>query len=129
MPGGVPGMVIGGMAGGLGRGTVGLHGAYVGPGDRGGAGSRQPVTMRRGMPSGTVIGAQSSTGTPGTRGAVGGMMPAQAGRPGDEKDGSTTPTGTPDQIWGIESGVASVIAPVSEHAEHDPGPGVIGRDR
>ena len=87
------------------------------------------MTMRGGMPSGTVIGATNAVGAPGTRGAMGGMIPAQTGRPGDADEARTTLAGTADQTWEVESGVAPVIAPNDDRVEHDPGPGVIGRTR
>ena len=124
----LPGALIGGGALGLGPGAGGLGGFGVPIGRSGPVGGRQAVPMRRGLPSGAVIG-EGELGA--GRGGVAG--PAQFGpgsRPGRRGDGSDTSIGADaNEQWGTRHGVTPVIAPDTTVARHDPGPGVIGLDQ
>lgn len=124
--GGSPGMSVGGGALGMAPGLgAGMGMPLVGPsaGRPIAGGSRGPVPVRQALPSGAVIGGQ-----PGGRGIAGHMMPGQTGRGANgESEEESLPTGQADQLWGVDRGVAPVIAPDSTVVRHDPGPGVIGR--
>ena len=109
-------------AGGLGSGTFGAL-----PG--GTRGARRPVSVRRGLPSGAVIGENSERGIAGERGATG-AMPMGGGAGGRGRDrGEGTIDGEADQRWATYEGVVPVIKPDTTTVRHDPGPGVIGFDR
>ncbi|GAB1691222.1 hypothetical protein [Krasilnikovia sp. M28-CT-15] len=111
-----------GGAGGLGASAGGL-GISGGPGA---AASRQAVPMRRGMPSGAVIGADGHG--PGGRGqSPFGAQGQRAGR--RTEDGTMLPEGEADQQWATADGVQAVIVPDATVTRHDPGPGVLGFPR
>jgi hypothetical protein len=124
-PGGGPGapgvLPIGGGAFGQGFGVV--------PGGAGSRSARRPVSVRRGLPSGAVIGEDSERGIANGRGQVAGMP--MAGAPGGRGSGGSgrTVDGDADQRWETDEGVAPVIEPDTTPVRHDPGPGVIGFDR
>jgi hypothetical protein len=127
-PGGAPGgwgvLPIGG-----GTGSPGVGGFGVVPGGSGSSGTRRPVSVRRGLPSGAVIGEGSEGGIANGR-AQAGAMP-MVGGPGGRGGGSSSQTidGEADQRWKTVEGVAPVIKPDTSAVRHDPGPGVIGLDR
>jgi hypothetical protein len=133
--GGVPtglGLVPGGgLGGGLGAGGglgFGLPGA---PGGRAGSSGRRAVSMRRGLPSGAVIGEGGLGGGRG-RGVGAGQMPlgGQHGRRDRSgENGESVIGGEADEHWATAEGVAPVIAPDHTPVRHDPGPGVLGFGR
>ncbi|MBF9130891.1 hypothetical protein I0C86_18285 [Plantactinospora sp. S1510] len=131
-PGGVigakPGGNVGGVPGGSGRaggapranpvgGVIGQSGQGAGrPGAAGAAG-------------GAGAGRGSGTGRAGAAGGSGssGMVGSQRGRKsGDEQD---TRHWDPDNPWAVEEGVAPEIEPNRTVGRHEPGTGVIGKDR
>lgn len=123
VPGGLPagvGLVPGGGLGpapGLGFGVPGLPG-------RAPSTVRQAVSVRRGLPSGAVLG---EGGLAGGRGVGANQMPF-AGQPGrGERRGEDGDSigGQADEQWGTAKGVAPVIAPDDTPVRHDPGPGVL----
>lgn len=109
---------------GAGLGGVGGIGARAGASDL-----RRQVSMKRGLPSGAVIGEESERGI-GARGAAGQtpMGGAGRGRGGKGGDGETI-DGEADQMWATDEGVVPVIEPDRAPVRHDPGPGVIGFSR
>lgn len=113
---------LGGPAGG------GFIGGVPGGLDKG---ARRPVSVRRAMPSGAVIGEGAERGVGSPRSGAVGAMPM--GAAGGRADGHRRPGGgaggTADQQWETEQGVVPVIRPDVTEARHDPGPGVIGFDR
>ncbi len=143
----VPGLTVGLIT------TTALTPLFDGPGagplSRGPVG---PVSMRSGLPSGSVIGeggiGRPATGSPtsagtaagraGVPGVIGGqpgaagrgntMMPGLSGRgrPGEQSEDLQR---DPDNAWGADEGVAPVINPDTSSVVHDPGTGVIGWDR
>jgi hypothetical protein len=135
-----PGPGGGGISGGPGplglvpgAGGPGGFGAGFGvPGGRVAApGGRQAVPMRRGLPSGAVIG-DGELGGGRSRGGQPGQPPlaAQGGPRGRRDDTSDSSIGgKADRRWEVLDGVAPVIAPVTTPGWHDPGPGVLGFDR
>jgi hypothetical protein len=145
--GGLPGAPIGGGPGAglglppngsLGGGTAPLGVLPFGTGDgfvgglpgRAGSGARRPVSVRRAMPSGAVIGEVDRSGGA-TRGAASSVMPmgASGGRGADRRNKDGAVGGQADHQWETHHGVAPVIGPATAEARHDPGPGVIGLDR
>ncbi len=134
----VPGMLVGG----LGVGMLGGPGAAPVPS------AAQPVSMRTGLPSGTVIGGGGGTaGGAGTGaravspGVIGGgpggagIGPAAAGRSGAMMPGmhggrraeqGDAVDRDPDNPWGADEGVAPVIQPDDRVIRHDAGGHVIG---
>lgn len=121
--------------GGGGPGAGGIGGV---PGLIGSPGTRQPVPIRRGLPSGAVVGEESERGIGGRgAGATGGVGVGAApmsggiagGRGGGRRRGDGSADGDADQQWETQEGVAPVIRPDDREVRHDPGPGVIGFDR
>jgi len=140
--GGVPGAVIGGGLGlvptigganGLGSAPgmnpAGYGGVGTPPGHA--AATRRAVPVRRGLPSGAVIGMAGPEGRLGAR-PVQGRQPL-AGTPGRHGRHSESSTdlrvGEADQQWGVRHGVAPVITADTTQHDHRPGPGVIGLDQ
>jgi hypothetical protein len=128
-PGGFGVLPIGGGVGAGGIGAV--------PGVIAAPGNRRPIPVRRGLPSGAVIGEESERGI-GTRGAGAtgaagvGVAPMPGGTAGGRGSGRRrggTVDGDADQQWETQEGVAPVIRPDDAQVRHDPGPGVIGLDR
>jgi hypothetical protein len=137
----VGGPVIGGAgplglfpsAGGAGGFPAGGFGAPIGRTGGGPSAGRAAVPIRRGLPSGAVIGgAEHGVGAGGAagRGATG-QMPMGGKAAGRRRgDGSDDPIdGEADQQWVALDGVAPVIAPDTTPVRHDPGPGVLGFGR
>jgi hypothetical protein len=126
----------GGGPGGL--GVLPIGGGAVGPGVRpfgavpggvGGSGARRPVSVRRGLPSGAVIGEDSERGIANSRSQAGAMpMTGGMGGRGETRSGQTV-NGDADQQWETDEGVVPVIKPDTTPVRHDPGPGVIGFNR
>lgn len=123
-PGAMGVLPIGGGGLGVGAGTFGAV-----PGGAGSPGTRRQVPVRRGLPSGAVIGENSARGIAGERGTTAAMpMGGGAGGRGRSRSDGTI-EGEADQQWETYEGVAPVIKPSTAHGRHDPGPGVIGFDR
>jgi hypothetical protein len=116
----IPGGGLG--AGGMGLGMPGMLGG------RPTASSRRAVSMRRGLPSGAVLG---QGGLGGGRGAGASQMPlaGQPGRRDRRGESGESLIGEADEQWGTAEGVAPVIAPDDAKVRHDPGPGVLGFGR
>jgi hypothetical protein len=91
--------------------------------------------MRRGLPSGAVLGEGGLGGGRGAgsgRGVGAGQMPmgGQQGRQGRRgENGESLIGGEADEQWETAEGVAPVIAPDHTPVRHDPGPGVLGFGR
>ncbi|HET9518558.1 MAG TPA: hypothetical protein VFO77_12620, partial [Actinoplanes sp.] len=115
-------------------------GAIIGPGGVFSGGLQQPggqgpsarlTPGGGGLPG--VLGAPTrgnagAAGARGVVGAVGGQVPR--GQPGGRLSGrSTASRGEPDTVWEVAQGVPPVIEADRRPVVHDPGPGVIGRDR
>ncbi|MBE1488704.1 hypothetical protein [Plantactinospora soyae] len=121
-PGGAVGGVPGGVGGGAPRanpvgGVIGQSGQ--GAGRPGAAGAIGGAGAARGPGAGRG-GAAGGTGSPG-------MIGGQRGRQtGDEQD---TRHWDPDNPWAVEEGVAPEIEPNRAVGRHEPGTGVIGKDR
>jgi hypothetical protein len=99
------------------------------PGGAGGSDARRQVPVRRGLPSGAVIGEDSERGIGNGRGEAGAMpMAGGPGGRGGGRSGRVT-DGKADQRWETDEGVAPVISPDTTPVRHDPGPGVIGFNR
>jgi hypothetical protein len=136
-PVGVPGSIGGPGGGGAVPGGFGVlpfgggSGAAGGiPGRAGSAGSRRPLSTRRAMPSGAVIGETSESGDGrGVFGAAPMGGAAGAGRAGQRRRAGGVGDGDADLRWETREGVVPVIRPDSTGVRHDPGPGVIGVDR
>lgn len=126
--GGLPGTVIGGGAFGLVPGAGGPGGFGAPIGRAGASGGRQAVPIRRGLPSGAVIG-EGELGA-GRGGAAGQPPLGQGNRRGRRKDGADSSIGgDADEQWEALDGVTPVIAPDTTVVRHDPGPGVLGFDQ
>ncbi|BFU44060.1 hypothetical protein [Krasilnikovia sp. MM14-A1004] len=114
-----------------GAGGVGAFGAPAGgtgvPGGPAAAASRQSVPVRRGLPSGAVIGADGQGPGAGRGQAPFGAPGQRAGRRGE--DGTVLPEGDADQQWATADGGPAVIVPDATVTRHDPGPGVLGFPR
>jgi hypothetical protein len=115
---------------------LGLFPGMNGPAGRGGsAAGRQAVPMRRGLPSGAVIGegqlGAGRRGVAGGRGTAGQTPLGAAGNRRDRRADGSDPLidGDPDEQWRTFEGVMPVIMPDTAPVRHDPGPGVLGLDR
>ncbi|GIF25744.1 hypothetical protein BJ973_004019 [Actinoplanes tereljensis] len=117
-----------GLVPGAGVGGFGAGGIRV-PAGRGGTSSgRQAVPIRRGLPSGAVIGEGELGGRRGVTGqAPLGTQGNRRGRHPDEEQSSFH--GEADEQWEALDGVTPVIAPDTTPVRHDPGPGVLGFGR
>jgi hypothetical protein len=119
-------------------GGLGVGGPGAVPGINGAPGTRRPVPVRRGLPSGAVIGEDSDRGLAGRGGGASGgssmgAVPMGGGMAGGRGSGRRRDDGSidgdADQQWATQQGVTPVIAPDDRQVRHDPGPGVIGMDR
>jgi hypothetical protein len=98
------------------------------PGRMGAPDFREAVPIRRGLPSGAVIGEGELAGR-GRGIAEQPLLGTQGGR-GRRKGGSESSSpGDPDEQWETLDGVAPVIVPDTRPVRHDPGPGVLGFGR
>jgi hypothetical protein len=124
--GGLPGVL--GVVPGVG-GVGGAGGFGVPAGRMGASGVRRPVPIRRGLPSGAVIGEGELAGR--GRGVTGeSPLAAQGSRRSRREDGSESSLhGEADEQWETLDGVAPVIVPDTKAVRHDPGPGVLGLGR
>jgi hypothetical protein len=126
-PGGASGAPVLLPVGGSGSGGISGFGGL--PGRGAGGGNRQRLSIRKAMPSGAVIGAESEHGV-GTGGGLAGAMPMGAGASGRSRGRSGhSLDGDVHQQWETKEGVAPVIKPDTKPVQHDPGPGVIGFNR
>ncbi|MEV6849868.1 hypothetical protein [Actinoplanes sp. NPDC051411] len=119
------------IGGGVPAGAGGLGGGFVGGLPGGASGTRRPVSVRRAMPSGAVIGESTERGVGGNQSGVAGAMPigGAGGRGAGRRGSGGTIDGQANQQWATGEGVAPVIQPETNEVRHDPGPGVIGFDR
>jgi hypothetical protein len=137
-PIGTPSPTVSTFGPGVGPGVLPIGGGAIAPGvgafgrtpgGAGGSGARRRVPVRRGLPSGAVIGEDSERGIANARGEAGAMpMTGGPGGRGGGRSGRVT-DGEADQRWETEEGVVPVISPDTTPVRHDPGPGVIGLNR
>jgi hypothetical protein len=131
-PGGVIGARPGGGVGGVPGGVGGVGGApranpVGGVIGQSGQGAGRPGAA--GAIGGAGAGRGPSAGRAGAAGGTGssGMIGGQRGR--QTRDEQDTRHWDPDNPWAVEEGVAPEIEPNRTVGRHEPGTGVIGKDR
>jgi hypothetical protein len=128
-PGGVIGAKPGGNVGGVPGGSGKVGGAPRANPVGGVIGQSGQGAGRPGTVGGAGAGRGSGSGRAGAAGGSGssGMVGSQRGRKtGEEQD---TRHWDPDNPWAVEEGVAPEIEPNRTVGRHEPGTGVIGKDR
>ncbi|MDG4786380.1 hypothetical protein O7626_10640 [Micromonospora sp. WMMD1102] len=128
-PGGAPGVAGAPRSGGVTRG-VNPVGGVIGPqgGRPGAAGGGRPGTSGGigAVPGGGRSGARrpgAGGGTSGTPGAIGGARGRRDPENPEQKKWD------PDNPWEVEQGVAPEIEPNRDVDRHEPGSGILGKDR